>query len=710
MGYFGEEFVLPKTKKAAEIEQKKQDIYHLLSVLGTVRQATAHGNADTRAMLFKLGEAFDKTNTKGCRKEARAALDKLYAKRVTALNTGFLKTANRDLTLFFRALNVSENDKKQFACDYYDFIVRKQYKNLGFSIKKLRESMLTNESEAQQLTDTKFDTVRSKLYRAMDFVIYQYCKARPEWMAEMVDRLRASLEEAEKEALYQMKAAELWQALREVILNHIAPQMDGEVIAAITDKPAVPADAINTVAIAPHAHAFCEMIYLLTLFLDGKEINDLLTQLISKFDNIASFLAVLKSEGLQTTFAADYTLLSDSPVLSQELRVINSFARMTSNDSAITKKAMFLEAAEVLGYDKSPEELDKYMTQLLDKEQGIRKANGHKDNGFRNFIINNVIKSDRFRYLVRYGNPKKLRAWAQNGKVVSFVLSGIPDTQILRYYKSCIPGATDDQVFDPSMRSALANLIAGISFLHFADVHQGNDATREQAADKVRKQASIRLYLAVLYLLQKNLVYVNSRYFLAFHCAERDGILYDSKAYSDDVVKGDRAAFARGFLQEHPPKKRVGTYLAQNFANANRWSIIEFRNCTEHLGALRNADRYIADIASFGSYFELYHYLVQRYLKEQFDHWRSTPSKKDATQMVLTPEEAAEGRLQEYFALVLRYNTYCKDFVKALNVAFAYNLPRYKNLSINELFDRNNYLPKQAGRDALSPETAEDAE
>ena len=46
--------------------------------------------------------------------------------------------------------------------------------------------------------------------------------------------------------------------------------------------------------------------------------------------------------------------------------------------------------------------------------------------------------------------------------------------------------------------------------------------------------------------------------------------------------------------------------------------------------------------------------------------------------------------------LRLKHGTYCKDFVKALNVPFAYNLPRYKNLSINELFDQNDYLPDKA--------------
>ena len=40
---------------------------------------------------------------------------------------------------------------------------------------------------------------------------------------------------------------------------------------------------------------FSKMIYMLTYFLDGKEINDLLTTLISKFDNIKEFLKIMKN-------------------------------------------------------------------------------------------------------------------------------------------------------------------------------------------------------------------------------------------------------------------------------------------------------------------------------------------------------------------------------------------------------------------------------
>ena len=46
----------------------------------------------------------------------------------------------------------------------------------------------------------------------------------------------------------------------------------------------------------------------------------------------------------------------------------------------------------------------------------------------------------------------------------------------------------------------------------------------------------------------------------------------------------------------------------------------------------------------------------------------------------------------------MKQRSYCRDFVKALNVSFAYNLPRYKNLSIDGLFDRNWPGPKGFGK------------
>ena len=105
--------------------------------------------------------------------------------------------------------------------------------------------------------------------------------------------------------------------------------------------------------------------------------------------------------------------------------------------------------------------------------------------------------------------------------------------------------------------------------------------------------------------------------------------------------------------------------------------IRQYRNNAAHIGAVRNAHLYIKDIKCFDSYFELYHYITQRSLEATYKHFNETVTDKSKV----------------YFRNVAQFGTYCKDLVKALNTPFGYKLARYKNLSINELFDKNAQQP-----------------
>lgn len=203
----------------------------------------------------------------------------------------------------------------------------------------------------------------------------------------------------------------------------------------------------------------------------------------------------------------------------------------------------------------------------------------------------------------------------------------------------------------------------------------------------------MRLYLTVLYLLLKNLVYVNSRYYLAFHCAERDAMVWDNKKYtfSKTTKYKDRIEFARIWVEQNSKNMRARKYLEVNFRNADEWAVASFRNDSEHLNAVRNMDKYINDVACFDTYFELYHYLVQCQLISEFE-WDSTHESKDNPGSMIVNADDMTGNTLAYMENVRTYRVYSKDFVKALNVLFAYNLARYKKLSIGDLFDKNNYL------------------
>ena len=94
-----------------------------------------------------------------------------------------------------------------------------------------------------------------------------------------------------------------------------------------------------------------------------------------------------------------------------------------------------------------------------------------------------------------------------------------------------------------------------------------------------------------------------------------------------------------------------------------------------HLNAVRDVQDYAYDIKGVSSYFQLYHYAMQRAVQKAIQ-----PDLKNSG---ISPQTA------EYFAALNKYHTYSKDFTKALNAPFGYNLARFKNLSVDELFDRN---------------------
>jgi len=655
--------------------------YYLFSVLGIVRHATAHGEKEYRAKIFQIDELAKFG-------DAEKELSRLYSDRIKKLNDEFVLHSAKDLEIMYSILGAeTPEEKSQIVKEFYDFTILKTYKNMGFSIKKLRECLGVL---APEMKGKEYDTVRRKLNRCLDFIIWKFYMTNKERLTVLVDGLRASTKEAEKEFIYRNEAECLWAEIQNQVRQDILPKMSGVYI---RELEGVRPDALSLtdIKITDEADTFSKMIYLMTIFLDSKEINTLLTQLINNFENIGSFVKILKGENLFTPFEAPYKIFEECEKIAKELRVINSFARMEhkGNNAA---KFMYLDAARLLGYEeKDNVSLNEYVDRMVNKDK-METVRGRKNSSFRNFIANNVILSNRFNYLVRYGNPAKLKKLACNRIVVDYVLREIPDKQVKTYYNSC--NGVDKDYF-AEMRDDLAERIVNMDFTYFANVKQRSRNVAE-ILEKERMKSIIRVYLTVLYLLVKNLVYVNSRYYLAFHCVERDMLLYDEEKYKE-IMKSqgyDKRIFAMDFVEKNSSNKRAKAYIKVNYDNSDLWAINAYRNCVEHLSAVRNADSFVGEVREFTSYFDLYHFLVQKSLMQQFEYDSTTESRKVPGTMILDAEKV-NPKLMTYFKLVEKYKTYCKDFVKALNVPFAYNLARYKNLSINELFDRNNYLPDE---------------
>lgn len=669
LGYFGLEE--PKTKDTNALEAYKKRVYHMLAIVGQIRQSVFHDKSSKLDEdLYSFIDIIDS--------EYRETLDYLVDERFDSINKGFIQGNKVNISLLIDMMKGYEAD--DIIRLYYDFIVLKSQKNLGFSIKKLREKML--EEYGYRFKDKQYDSVRSKMYKLMDFLLFcNYYRNDVVAGEALVRKLRFSMTDDEKEGIYADEAAKLWGKFRNDFEN-IADHMNGDVIKELGkadmdfDEKILDSEKKN----ASDLLYFSKMIYMLTYFLDGKEINDLLTTLISKFDNIKEFLKIMKSSAVdvECELTAGYKLFNDSQRITNELFIVKNIASMRK-PAASAKLTMFRDALTILGIDDNiTDDRISEILKLKEKGKGIH--------GLRNFITNNVIESSRFVYLIKYANAQKIREVAKNEKVVMFVLGGIPDTQIERYYKSCVEFPDMNSSLE-AKRSELARMIKNISFDDFKNVKQ--QAKGRENVAKERAKAVIGLYLTVMYLLVKNLVNVNARYVIAIHCLERDFGLYKeiipelaSKNLKNDYrilsqtlceLCDDRDESPNLFLKKN---KRLRKCVEVDINNADSSMTRKYRNCIAHLTVVRELKEYIGDIRTVDSYFSIYHYVMQRCI---------TKRENDTKQ---------EEKIK-YEDDLLKNHGYTKDFVKALNSPFGYNIPRFKNLSIEQLFDRNEYLTEK---------------
>lgn len=670
LGYFGLEE--PKTKDTRVSEAYKKRVYHMLAIVGQIRQCVFHDLSEHSE--YDLYSFID--NSKKVYRECRETLNYLVDERFDSINKGFIQGNKVNISLLIDMMK-DDYEADDIIHLYYDFIVLKSQKNLGFSIKKLREKML--DEYGFRFKDKQYDSVRSKMYKLMDFLLFcNYYRNDVVAGEALVRKLRFSMTDDEKEGIYADEAEKLWGKFRNDFEN-IADHMNGDVIKELGkadmdfDEKILDSEKKN----ASDLLYFSKMIYMLTYFLDGKEINDLLTTLISKFDNIKEFLKIMKSSAVdvECELTAGYRLFNDSQRITNELFIVKNIASMRK-PAASAKLTMFRDALTILGIDdKITDDRISEILKLKEKGKGIH--------GLRNFITNNVIESSRFVYLIKYANAQKIREVAKNEKVVMFVLGGIPDTQIERYYKSCVEFPDMNSSLE-AKRSELARMIKNISFDDFKNVKQ--QAKGRENVAKERVKAVIGLYLTVMYLLVKNLVNVNARYVIAIHCLERDFGLYKEiiPELASKNLKNDYRILSQTLCElcDKSPNlflkknRRLRKCVEVDINNADSSMTRKYRNCIAHLTVVRELKEYIGDIRTVDSYFSIYHYVMQRCITKREDDTKQEEKIK-------------------YEDDLLKNHGYTKDFVKALNSPFGYNIPRFKNLSIEQLFDRNEYLTEK---------------
>lgn len=692
-------------------------VYESIRLLGAMRQTAFHSNEyksnankpnSTNYTLLNINETASS--------DTKKFLDEITVNKFTKVNKNFLSQNNKvNFDIIFSAF--PNEDKKELILELYNFSVRKTQKNMGFSIKTLREVLLEEQASLKPLGEKEYDSIRSKLYSMIDFVIYKYYKDDKNNAQEnFIDKLRGlvtSKDEEEKKKLYITEAKRLWPNINGTVVRVVIPKIDkckagkGGKVDFRIDKQIL--DSVKKdIEKYENISYFSKAIYCICSFLDGKEINMLLDSLINNFESINSFQDVINQKitknycGEDAGFLPAYSLFNDCGKYADELRLVKSIARMNKTQKAAKtsdvniKKWQYVDACSLLG-ETNVERIIEELNIGEKKDEKGRKV----DHTLRNFLINNVINSTRYNYVIRYVDPKDARAIMQNEKLVSFVISQIDEKQIIRYYKSAF--AVESTTDVEEMRKQLTRKLLLVKFDTFTKV--SND--RKLNVEKERLKALVRLYLTVLYLLTKSIVRINTSYSIAFAVFERDSSIFnfDMKEKNIDGIKSvsvrENSMVMADYLYEKSDarpvediykkysdiapkdllnkgkprltgreKARICVDMNKRFYTNVMFS--RFRNIVEHLNAVSSLGNCSGLITKdIESYFDLYHFLV---LKALYTNTIKTGGSKYSEEMCQVIKEA------------LTHQSAYKDFLYGVLAPFSYNPARYANLTSKQLF------------------------
>lgn len=804
LGFFGDAFkTYPKIENANDNKQQGKtenqgeeltdiDNHNLdvLRVLSALRHWAAHWGVNEFTQMdrneeypfFNINKTGDELllGTKG----KWNIVEDNYKTKINRINKDFLKNSKLNIQILCQLLNLhDEPEKKALIQDYYYFSILKQGKNLGVNITKLRENII--KQFHSELLDKVCDPHRQKINTITDYVIYRKLKASPEMVVQTVNRLQYSANEEQKNLVYKNLAISLWTQLKG-ILESFFKEVHCKSPRCVCDKYAKKIDKklVDDIMLKSNdGIPFVKLMSFMCNFLEGKEINELLTAYIHKFENIQSFIDIIVQFGEPVEFVETYCAFNSldnqfAKKVASQLRILASIGKMKP-DLTDAKKPLYFAAVHTLGAtDEQAEEfIEKYVLPNKSREDYETEEDYEKikksANPFRNFIANNVIESRQFQYLVRYSKPKIVRALMNNATIVRYALSRLPEKQIDSYYEQT-PRVHKHAKRDEKL-DVLTQTITGMTFETVSD-NRNNIAEKSQKLQEIKElsgeiksaenqikqskasvkqlkedinnkknqikqsksqvnkleekieplKAQVNLYLTVAYVAIKQLVKINARYYIAYQIFERDLQLMQTKVDDESTKRvskhfipymhkddkgNDKEDFVKHFgliryflEQDENLFNEIGQWKSPDkatwYAHLNEMKKmrhfspkckeylerevnesleisdtgflpVAVRNITEHLILLMLIQDYVGSFhknASSGpmtSYFELYHFLMQSLLHQ------------------------VEG---------LKLDKYSKDnqngvvdtrLVHIAYVPLGYNLARYKNLTIEALFDED---------------------
>lgn len=723
--------------------------FNVLRVLSFLRQICAHAKVkvssdndrekggvfvDSLDALFNISSFFDAVAP-----ELNDVINSVYSKGIDKVNNDFVENGKNNFYILSKIY--PEVAKEDLLKEYYYFVVSKEGNNIGISTKKLKEAIIAQDMSYIKSED--YDTYRNKLYTVLCFILVKELNERTTIREQMVADLRANMKgDIGREEIYSKYAKIIYAQVKPRFdaMKYVFEEEAKGVIVPDKEEPVKFSNGVLDKSEIKHFRitsddtvSVAKIVYFLCKFLDGKEINELCCAMINKLDGINDLIETAKQCVAKIEFIDKFSAFSNCATISSQIRVVKSISKM-KKEIDVDNETVFLDAFELLG-----KRIEKYKKDdsgnVLRNDDGkvlrtkeyndIRKMLCKKDRRL-NFIANSIIKSKWFSYIVRYNQPSECQAIMKNKTLVKFALDELPNLQIQRYFASLY--GNENLPSCGEMRKILLKKLHDFSIRDF-DEEIGSLFDEMKRKDKFcesdRKKSLFRLYLTIAYLITKSMVKINTRFSIACATYERDYALLcasnkQERAWSSGAtalaltrkfLNQDKLIFEKHYAREGEisklPKeerkamRKVNDQLLKqthfskhsycyiidnvnrltggecrtdkrvlpvlNEKNDNAGILLDFRKTIAHLNVVHKMVDYVDKIKGIKSYYAFFCYVLQRMLIG------NNLNEKNALK-------------EKYSATVKSFGTYSKDFMWLINLPFAYNLPRYKNLSNEQLF------------------------
>lgn len=623
-------------------EYKNNDLYEIISILRN--RNFLYGFSSTKLeIIFEYLKAISLLRNKLAHFDQSSnyhypILRKELSNYIHKKGKEFLNNSKLNIELIMHLYPTS--NQEQEIKNYYLYILDERDKNLGISIKKIME-------QARSIYPSNLPEEENKKYNMLlKYHLYNYLSSKTELVNSYVESLRQA-EFDEKDKIYKNLVIEIgsheFDKVKKVCSNINFKNK------AYISKQTI-SDILNT---NYNWSDFTLEIYALTKFLTIKETNILVSSLIGKLESMLDLISISKKLELNLEqYINSKNLLcnlNELETIITQLRIVNSSKKYINVKKSNTNYDVLTAGLKIFKNNYSDEQLklflDLPMNNTVYKKKRIKSP-------IKNFIRNNVIKSKEFNYIFRYTNTTKIsNLLYKNPKLVRFLLNQLSEKELEKYQNLNVD---ENSISNITLDSIITNLKNG-------NMDYSNN---------------IKLYLKCLYFLIKNMVNINSYYFIAFSFYDRDmKLVFGNQSMNKmnaNVFKIDLTKMIK-----HKNNLKQTNITIHNFEKLieNDYYLLRlYRNSVEHI----NINTYLFQTKfpnefEYHNYFQIYHYCMQKNLLNELTQGK--------------PENGIHCQfLKECKNNIEKYHKYSKNLLYVMNSIFMYNYARYKDISDEKIF------------------------